>query len=110
MVPTQEHVIVLCTAPSEEVATKLARGLVAQRLAACVNLVGNVRSVYVWKEETHEETEIQMVIKTNRDRIDAIGRHLTAHHPYEVPEIIVLPLLQGDPRYLAWVDEQTRPS
>lgn len=109
MIPTQDHVIMLCTAPNEEVATKLARGLVAQRLAACVNIVGSVRSFYIWKDETNEEDEIQLVVKTNRDRIDAVSRFLEANHPYEVPEIIVVPMVQGHPRYLAWVDEQTRP-
>lgn len=109
MVPTQEHVVVLCTAPSDEVALSLARSLVAKRLAACVNLVTHVRSVYVWKGETHEESEVQLVIKTNRDRIDAIARHLETNHPYSVPEIVVIPMVQGHPPYLAWIDEQTRP-
>ncbi len=110
MVPTHDHLVVLCTAPSLEVARKLARGLVRERLAACVNLVPNVLSVYEWKDELHEDEEVQMVIKTHRDRIDAIGRHLAAHHPYEVPEILALAVTQGDAPYLAWLDERTRPS
>lgn len=109
MVPSHDHLVVLSTAPTMDVAKKLARGLVREKLVACVQLVPSVHSVYEWKGEMHEDEEVQMVLKTHRDRIDAIGRYLKANHPYEVPEILALPVSHGDAPYLAWLDDRTRP-
>jgi periplasmic divalent cation tolerance protein len=110
MLPTHEHVIVLCTAPDDAVASRLARGLVESRLAACVNRFAAMRSTYVWEGETKDEDEVQLVIKTHRDRLDAIGHYIAEHHPYAVPELIAVPLIAGSVGYLAYIDESTRAS
>jgi len=109
MIPTHDAVVVLCTVPDDETATALARGLVERRLAACVARHGPIRSTYVWKEELKEDSEIQLVIKTHRDRLDALGRFVAEHHPYKVPELLALPAVAGSVSYLAFVDDATRP-
>ena len=105
-----EVLLVLCTAPAAgEVALELARGLVEARLAACVNLVGPVRSVYRWQGEVQDEPELQLLIKTRRGRYRELEQWLGKHHPYEVPEILALPIAVGAPGYLAWLAAQTQP-
>ncbi|MDD9970448.1 MAG: divalent-cation tolerance protein CutA [Myxococcales bacterium] len=100
--------VVLCTAPTPEVGAKLARELVAQRLAACVNIVPAVRSIYEWNGQVEDETESQLVIKTRRQRWDALCAWLEQHHPYDTPEILALSTTAGSEGYLNWVCAQTR--
>ena len=104
-----EHVVVLSTVGSAEDAARLARALVERRLAACVNVVPGVRSVYRWKGQVEEEDERLLVIKTRRDRFEALREALAALHPYELPEAIVLPIEAGHAPYLAWLDESVQP-
>lgn len=99
--------VILCTAPNEEVAAELARGLVDAKLAACVNVIGGLRSFYRWKGEVHDEREVQLVIKTRRARYEALEAWLGEHHPYEVPEILAMPVDRGSRPYLDWVQQQT---
>ncbi|MBX3271555.1 MAG: divalent-cation tolerance protein CutA [Sandaracinaceae bacterium] len=99
--------VVLCTAPDGEVAARLARGLVEARLAACVNVIGGLRSFYSWKGELHDEPEVQLLVKTRRARFDEVVAWLGAHHPYEVPEILALEVAAGGARYLDWIRAQT---
>jgi periplasmic divalent cation tolerance protein len=101
-------VLVLCTAPTVDVATQLARGLVAEKLAACVNFFGQVSSVYVWKGTVEEQQEVQLLIKTRRDRYADVERWIVEHHPYEVPEVLAIPIEAGSAAYLAWLREQTQ--
>ncbi len=103
---TSEHVIALSTAPSMEQAAVLARTLVDERLVACVNLVPGVRSIYRWKGEVCDDAEVLCVMKTRRDRVDALRARLPALHPYELPELIVLEVGAGHPPYLQWIDAQ----
>jgi periplasmic divalent cation tolerance protein len=100
-------ILVLCTAPDADQAAKLARGLVEARLAACVNIVPGLRSFYVWKGEVHDEPEVQLFIKSRRPRFEALRDWLKTNHPYEVPEILALPIEAGSEDYLGWLDEQT---
>jgi periplasmic divalent cation tolerance protein len=101
-------ILVLCTAPAKgDVGERLARGLVEARLAACVNLVGGVRSVYRWQGELQQDDELQLLIKTRRSLWPELQRFVTEHHPYEVPELLVVPIEAGSERYLAWLFEQT---
>lgn len=97
--------VVLVTAPDEEVGRSLARQLVSQRLAACVNLVPGIRSIYRWEGEVQEEGEVLLVIKTRRDRCEAVAARVVALHPHEIPEVLVLPTAGGSPDYLRWVAE-----
>jgi periplasmic divalent cation tolerance protein len=100
-------ILVLCTAPDAEVGARLARGVVDARLAACVNIVPGLRSFYVWKGEVHDEPEVQLLIKTRRRRFEELRDYLKSRHPYEVPEILALPIETGAKDYLGWLEEQT---
>jgi periplasmic divalent cation tolerance protein len=105
---TSDHVVALSTAPSLDKAAELARALVGERLAACVNLVPGVRSIYTWKGELCDDAEVLCVIKTRRDRVEALRARLPALHPYQVPELVVLEIRDGLAPYLAWIDESLR--
>ena len=100
-------VVALCTCGSTQEAEKLARGLVAKRLAACVNVLPSIRSIYRWREEIHADAEVLMIIKTSRSCSDAAQAWLQEHHSYEVPEFLVLPVKQGSPEYLDWLLQET---
>lgn len=97
--------VCLCTAPSAEVAAELARGLVEATLAACVNIVPGVRSIYRWKGEVQDDGEVLLIIKTSAERFDAMRDWLVEAHPYDVPEVLALPVDAGADAYLAWVLE-----
>ena len=98
-------VIVLTTLGADADAAAFARTLVDERLAACVNVLPPMRSLYRWKGSIEEDREQQLFIKTTRDRLDALQKRLHALHPYEVPEFIVLPVIAGSSAYLGWVTE-----
>ncbi len=99
--------VVLCTCPDERVAQALASGLVEARLAACVNVLPQIRSTYRWQGAVHDEAESLMVIKTGASRLAALQGWLVEHHPYDVPEVVALPVEQGLPAYLEWVARET---
>ena len=97
------------TAPDAAVAARIARALVDERLAACANLVPGVRSIYRFRGAVEDEQEVLLVIKTRADRIDALAERLRALHPYEVPELLVLPTAGGLAPYLDWVRAESLP-
>jgi len=103
MADTGDVVVALTTAPTAEVAGEIARALVAEKLAACVNIVPGVRSIYAWKGEICDEGEVLCVMKTRSDRVEALRARLVALHPYEVPELVVLGVADGHAPYLEWV-------
>ncbi len=108
--PTSTDVaVVYCTAPSPEVARSLAKHLVEepQRLAACVNLLPGVTSIYSWKGKVEEDSEVLMIIKTRKALVPALTEEIKAKHPYEVPEVVAIPAIGGSESYLRWVIEQT---
>ncbi|HEY3807918.1 MAG TPA: divalent-cation tolerance protein CutA [Kofleriaceae bacterium] len=96
-------IVVFSTFPDAEVAASIARTLVDEQLCACVNLVPAIRSIYRWQDATCDETEVLGVIKTTDDRLGALEARLVALHPYDVPEVIALPVAGGHAPYLAWV-------
>lgn len=98
---------VLVTAGSEESAAEIARALVEERLAACVNLLGPIRSIYRWEGRVHDEREHLMLIKTSAARYPALQKRVIELHPYDVPEVIAFAIGRGEPRYLAWVKQAT---
>jgi len=100
-------IVVLVTCPSAEVGEKIARALVEERLAACVNLIPQIASVYRWEGKVVLDGETLLVIKTRRTRFSSLATRITALHPYSVPEIIALPLETGARPYLAWLAEST---
>lgn len=106
--PDLEVLVVFCTFPSEAKALEVAEALVREQLVACVNLVPGVRSVYAWQGALHCDTEALAVCKTTLDRFEALRARLVALHPYELPEVLALPVAQAHAPYLAWVRAQTR--
>jgi periplasmic divalent cation tolerance protein len=96
-------VLVLCTCPGETVALELARTLVREHLAACVNRVPGVTSVYEWAGRICEDSEQLLVIKTTPACYPALEMRLKTLHPYEIPEIIAIPVVTGSHQYLAWL-------
>jgi periplasmic divalent cation tolerance protein len=103
-----DALVVLVTAPTPERAAEIARALVEERLAACGNVVQGIRSIYRWEGKVHEDAEALLVLKTTRARFDALRDRVLALHPYEVPEVIALPVEAGSARYLAWIADETR--
>jgi len=106
--PGQVHVV-LVTAPSEAVASMLAERVVTDGLVACVNIVAGVRSVYRWQGAVASATEQLLIMKTTHDRLAALQASIVALHPYDVPEVIALPVVGGLPAYLQWIVDETRP-
>ncbi len=98
-------VIVLTTLPAEADGTALARTLVEERLAACVNVLPAMTSVYQWKGSVEEAREQQLVIKTSAARVEDVRTRLRGLHPYDLPEFLVLAVVDGSDDYLAWVLE-----
>lgn len=106
--PVTGVILVLTTMPDDDRADALARALVDERLAACVNVHGPMTSVYRWKGQVARDSERQLVIKTTRDRLGALDARLRALHPYELPEFIVLAVDGGRTAYLQWVADETK--
>lgn len=104
-----EGLVVLCTCPDDPAAERIARTVVSEGLAACVNR-GPFRSTYRWEGALHDEPEVLLVIKTSRARYAELEVRLKSLHPYQVAEIIALPIAAGSREYLAWMAEQTRPA
>jgi periplasmic divalent cation tolerance protein len=97
---------VLCTCANEEDAVRIANTLVAERLAACVNILPGIRSVYRWREQIESEQEILLIIKTAQHRFAALRDRIVALHAYETPEIIALPVVAAFEKYLTWLQGQ----
>ncbi|HVW83243.1 MAG TPA: divalent-cation tolerance protein CutA [Bryobacteraceae bacterium] len=98
----------LSTSGSAEESERLARHLVEARLAACVNVIPQIRSFYRLKGEVENSGEWLLVIKTSRDLLDQVRLALENAHSYELPEVIALPIIDGSPNYLAWIDNELR--
>jgi periplasmic divalent cation tolerance protein len=99
-----EHVMVLITVGSLEEADKIAQALVERMLAACVNIIPSITSVYRWQDEVQRDSEVLLVVKSRRDVFEHLARWVKELHSYETPEIIALPIMAGDVDYLRWLD------
>lgn len=104
-----DYIVVLITVPSNEVAKKISDILLDQKLAACINIVPQINSLYTWEGKLNNDEEVLMIVKTRSDLfekefIDAVK----SVHPYEVPEIIALPILMGSKSYLDWIKDVTK--
>jgi len=103
-----EPIVVLVTCGSEEEALRIANALVEGHLAACVNLVSPIRSIYRWEGKIWDEKEWLLIIKTQRQSFDELEKKVKSLHSYSVPEIISLPIVEGSSPYLNWIKENTK--
>jgi len=102
-----DALVVLVTAPDAERAAAIARALVEERLAACGNVLPAIRSIYRWEGKLQDDAEALLVLKTTRARFPALRDRVLALHPYEVPEVIALPVEAGSAAYLGWIAGET---
>jgi periplasmic divalent cation tolerance protein len=100
-------VLVFTTAPAGPQAEHIARALVEERLAACVNVSPPMTSIYRWHGGVEREHECQLVIKTTRDRVPALEQRVTVLHPYELPEFLIVTVADGSGAYIGWVKDET---
>lgn len=103
------HLVVLITTGTPEEGHKIARALVDERLAACVNIVSPIQSIYRWKDQVHEDRETLLVVKTIAQMLEPLSLRVKQLHSYKVPEIIALQVVAGAIDYLDWIDDQTQP-
>ena len=101
----KDYCIVLCTCPDQASAEALATRLVENKLAACINIVPSITSIYQWKGKTEKGQELLLVIKSKPGAFESVKKAILEGHPYELPEIISIPLLNGFSNYLSWIDE-----
>lgn len=104
-----EALLVLTNCPDDAVADRIARTLVEQGLAACVNRPAPVASIYRWRGAVERATETPLLIKTTRERYTAVEQAIRALHPYELPEIVALDIVAGFAPYLRWITDETQP-
>jgi len=98
-----QAVVVLCTAPDEATAQDLAAKVLAEKLAACVTLLPGATSLYYWEGKLEQEYEVQMLLKSDVEHQEALLTCLKTHHPYQTPELLVLPVAHGNSEYLSWL-------
>ncbi|MCX5716719.1 MAG: divalent-cation tolerance protein CutA [Nitrospirae bacterium] len=102
-----ENIVAFITAPGEDAAADIARALVEGKLAACVNIVRNLRSIYSWQGKVEDESEVLMIVKTQKKLFHSLSQKVREMHSYTVPEIIALPIVEGSEDYLKWLKEVT---
>jgi periplasmic divalent cation tolerance protein len=102
----EPYLMVTTTTASEDEANRLAQSSVEARLAACVQVVGPIRSTYWWKGDVERQAEWLCLMKTTAARFEALAAHIRSHHSYEVPEIVALPIVAGSPPYLDWISAE----
>lgn len=102
-----DAILIYCNVPDEAVAEKVAKTLIERELAACINLFPKIRSIYRWQGKVEEATEHTLVIKTLAKNYATIESIIVELHPYEVPEVIAIPIVQGLPAYLTWLAKES---
>jgi len=105
----EQVLLVLTNLPDHDSAQRMAAALIAERAAACVNILGECSSVYRWQGRTETTNETPLLIKTTQAAYERLETVIRAHHPYELPEIIAVPVTTGLPAYLHWVAQETTP-
>ncbi len=100
--------LVLTTLPSAEAAAELAKAVVEEKLAACANLLPAIRSIYRWQGRVQDESEVLVLFKTRQEHFDRLKSRLLELHPYEIPEVLAIPVEQGYQAYLDWLAQETR--
>jgi periplasmic divalent cation tolerance protein len=105
-----QHAQAVSTTDSQDAADALARSAVEARVAACAQVVGPIKSTYWWEGKVETAEEWYVVFKTTAERYPALEAHIREHHSYDVPEIVLMPIVAGNPAYLEWVSTETRPT
>ena len=101
------YVIIMVTTPGPEPAKTIAMALVEEQIVACVSIIDKITSIFRWKGKVEEESECLLLIKTRTERVQDVISKVKSLHSYDVPEIIALPIVDGNPSYLKWIDEVT---
>ena len=102
-----EKIVVFSNCGSQDEARRVARALVDTRVCACVNIVPGIQSIYRWQGAIQEETEWMLIIKTKRELFERLCTELRKNHSYEIPEVIAIPVVEGNHDYLDWIDRET---
>jgi periplasmic divalent cation tolerance protein len=102
-----QGIVVFITTPKEDEAAEIAQALVGARLAGCVNIIRDIRSVYRWQDKIEDDAEVLMIAKTQKHLFESIVKKVRELHSYEVPEIIAMPIVEGSEDYLSWLKEVT---
>lgn len=103
-----EFIVIYCTVPDKKEGREIAKTLVSNQLAACVNIVDKLESIFSWDGEMMIEKEALLIIKTRKDHFEKISQVIKKMHSYNVPELIALPIVQAEETYLKWVEHETR--
>lgn len=101
----QSFATIFCTVPDQATAEKISLNLVSSHLAACCNIVSGVESVYYWEGKVCRDGELLLIIKSTQDKFEKIKEKIIELHPYEVPEVIALPIINGNESYLKWIED-----
>jgi periplasmic divalent cation tolerance protein len=109
MIEQDKVLVAFTTCPTPEVAERIANTLVTERLAACVNRLPGVTSTYIWEGAVQNDAEVLLIIKTTAERFEVLKERLAGLHPYELPELIAIPVCAGSERYLDWVRQNVAP-
>lgn len=104
----RDEIVAFVTAPNEDEALRIARRLVEGRLAACVNIVRNIRSIYAWQGSVEDEAEVLLIAKSTKALFGELSQTVKELHSYDVPEVIALPIVDGSEAYLQWLQSSTK--
>jgi len=102
------RVIVLITTKDKKEAVRIAKLLIKDKLAACVNIIGGLRSIFLWQGKVEQAKETLLIVKSRKDKFNKIVKLVKANHSYEVPEIVAIPIVNGFKPYLKWIDDSLR--
>lgn len=108
MVKKMEYIVIYCTVPNKKEGKEIARVLVENELAACVNIIDKMESIFSWNGELTEEKEAMLIIKTKKEHFKNINHTIQKMHSYNVPEVIAMPIIEADETYLKWIDHETK--
>jgi periplasmic divalent cation tolerance protein len=107
---TTPYVMIFCTVPDATTAKKISQILVEEKLAACCNIVPGLNSIYSWENKIQDETELLLIIKSRQELFPELEQRIKKLHPYSVPEIIAIPIFNGNIDYLKWMEENVKKS
>jgi periplasmic divalent cation tolerance protein len=102
-----EHILVFITVPSQEVAQQIANTLMESNLAACVNIIPGISSIYHWQGGVEQDSELLLIVKTKKALFEQLETMVISNHPYDLPEIIAMPIVLGSEDYLNWIENET---